>query len=119
MSKTLLRFEPELLCIECSLPFQNNIDKRVTTQFFDIEKFEYLDRQSGYIQFEVIARTRFRPRERALCDVLGLHHAVVTMNLYLLKLVDVVLIPRRTTKMEAGLRSKHCILLGNLKIGSH
>ena len=37
---------------------------------FDIEKFEYLDRQSGYIQFEVIARTSFHPRAR---DILGLN----------------------------------------------
>ena len=37
-----------------SLPIQDNIDKSATTQCFDIEKFEYLDRQSGYIQFEVI-----------------------------------------------------------------
>ena len=57
-----------------SLPIQNNIDKKgETTQCFDIEKFEYLDRQSGYIQFEVIARTSFHPRERAARDIFGLN----------------------------------------------
>ena len=56
-----------------SHPAQNNIDKSATTQCFDIEKFEYLDRQSGYIQFEVIARTSFHPRERAARDIFGLN----------------------------------------------
>ena len=56
-----------------SLPIQDNIDKSATTQCFDIEKFEYLDRQSGYIQFEVIARTSFHPRERAARDIFGLN----------------------------------------------
>ena len=65
---SILRLEPEFL------PIQNNIDKKgETTQCFDIEKFEYLDRQSGYIQFEVIARTSFHPRERAARDIFGLN----------------------------------------------
>ena len=55
-----------------SHPAQNNIDKSATTQCFD-RKVEYLDRQSGYIQFEVIARTSFHPRERAARDIFGLN----------------------------------------------